>query len=96
MTKQLTVRPDSVIARTAYLIDQRKQEIDKFTRFLNGDKILGWENVDREQIIIARAYARECLSDLMSDDYMKFIKMEFDKIREEYIKEDEHDVRRTV
>lgn len=93
MVRTLTVRPDSVISRTAYLIDKRKQEIEKFTRFLNGAKVPGWENVSREQIIIARAYERECLKDLMSEDTMKFIKMEFDKIHEEYIKEDEHDLR---
>ena len=93
MERTLTVRPDSVISRTAYLIDKRKREIEKFTRFLNGEKIPGWENVSRGQILIARAYERECLKDLMSEDTVKFIKMEFDKITEEYIKEDEHDLR---
>lgn len=92
MERSLIVRPDSVISRTAYLIDKRKQEIDKFTRFLNGAQIPGWERVSREQII-ARAYERECLKDLLSEDTMKFIKMEFDKIQDEYIKEDEHDLR---
>lgn len=96
MLKNLVVRPDSVISRTAYLIDQRMRDIDEYTKFLNGAPKPEWKGVSRETVIGARAHARECLSDLLTYDTVRLIKMEFDKIRDEYIKEDEHDVRRTV
>ena len=96
MQKSLIVRPDSTISRTAYLIDKRMQDIKKYTKFLNGAPMPEWKGVSRETVIAARAHARECLSDLLTYDTVRLIKMEFDSIRAKYIVEDEHDIRGTV
>ena len=68
MQKNLLVRLDSAICRTAYLIEVRRQAIDKYTKFLNGTPMPEWEGVSRETVISARAHARECLSDLLTYD----------------------------
>lgn len=86
MENTVSMHLGTTIARTAFLIDKRKQEIDLYTRFLNGERIPGWENVHREIIVAAREYSCSCLSDLLSEDQIKLIKMDFDKIRSEYIK----------
>ena len=93
MGRNLTARPDSTIARTAYMIETRIQDIKKYTRYLNGATIPEWKGVPRETVIKARQHTRDCLDDLLSYDTIRQIELEFEKIRKEYIVKDEHDVR---
>ena len=93
MGRNLTVWPDSAIARTAYMIETRIRDIEKFNRFLNGASIPEWKDVPRETVIKARQHTRDCLDDLLSYDTIRQIEHEFQQIRKEYILKDEHDIR---
>ncbi len=86
----LTVHDDSVMSRTAYLIEERKRNIELYRSILDGTcKKPEYFNVNRDAIVKALDSEQWLLDDLLEDIAEGLFERELRDIWERYIRKEE-------
>lgn len=86
----LTVHDDSVLSRTAYLIEERKRNIELYRNILNGTcKKPEYYNVNRDAVVKALDAEQWLLDDLLEDIAAGLFERELRDIWERYIRKEE-------
>lgn len=89
MAKKMVDMELSKVARVAWLIQERVEDIEKFEKFLRGEyNPPKWKGVDKKQVEKELQYARESLASLLDDDTVNIIAIDFKRIRNRYLQED--------
>ncbi len=86
MANVLIVHDDSVISRTAYLLEERKRSIRLYESILSGEnRNPEYERVDKDQIRHLLDIERDCLKDLIDSIRGWLFEKELRSICDEYV-----------
>lgn len=88
MAKKMIDMDLSKVARVAWLIQERVEDIEKFEKFLRGEyNPPAWKGVAKKTIEDELLCARESLASLLDDDTVNIIALDFKRLRNRYLQE---------